>query len=611
MSWEVWTMKSRISFFNPGLSRNLLRRCWPLWTAYLLVLILTLPAAMMNHLRMMDADGVLNNFMDMYLLQSARVSIFISFAAGLLAVMAMFSFLYFNRSCGMINALPLRRETVFCTAWLTGIAPLLLCQIFVTCITALLLGRHVEGRNLGMWLAVSACSMLAFYGMASFCAMLTGNLIVLPAVYVVLNLAATVAESCLVNLLDKLLYGYSSGNLYLLWFSPVAKLWQDVQAVRQDAGGPFHISHFDAVLVYAAVGLLLSMLALQLYRRRAMETATDTVAIPVLKPVFKYCMAFGTALVFASSIFSLVLGGSLDGRAAALLILFLLLFGAFLGYYLAEMMIQKTVRVFFQNAGGLLAVFLVLAVFIGACELDLFGYERRVPEAEDLAWAALDYDIRLERPEDIEKVVALHRSVLEHREQHEHEIHDFCTDLKIWYELKDGSGFCRHYYISGIYGGFSEDYSDVLLVQEILNLPDAMDQRNNITIRPTADIIYDMSLNTVWYDKNGRNTENGVMLTPEQGEDFFQNCVLPDLADHSLGHHWMVFDDTYYDTVMNLNIQVDLRLPREGSSKEYYYQLYSIQLEKGATRCLNWIRENTDLEPVPMGELDFDRGTQG
>lgn len=48
MSWEALKMKSKISFFNAGISKNLLRRCWPLWAAYLAMLILILPVALAN-----------------------------------------------------------------------------------------------------------------------------------------------------------------------------------------------------------------------------------------------------------------------------------------------------------------------------------------------------------------------------------------------------------------------------------------------------------------------------------------------------------------------------------------------------------------------------------
>ena len=36
-------MKSKTSFFNRGIAKNLLHRCWPLWAGYQVFLLLILP----------------------------------------------------------------------------------------------------------------------------------------------------------------------------------------------------------------------------------------------------------------------------------------------------------------------------------------------------------------------------------------------------------------------------------------------------------------------------------------------------------------------------------------------------------------------------------------
>ena len=54
-----------------------------------------------------------------------------------------------------------------------------------------------------------------------------------------------------------------------------------------------------------------------------MESAGDVVAVPVLKPVFQYCMAVGTALVLPVLV-SMLLGIRLNGRGLALLVMSLM-----------------------------------------------------------------------------------------------------------------------------------------------------------------------------------------------------------------------------------------------------------------------------------------------
>ena len=43
MSWEVRTMRSGTSFFNPALVRNTVRRFWPIWALYTAGWTLVLP----------------------------------------------------------------------------------------------------------------------------------------------------------------------------------------------------------------------------------------------------------------------------------------------------------------------------------------------------------------------------------------------------------------------------------------------------------------------------------------------------------------------------------------------------------------------------------------
>ena len=43
MSWEALTVRSRISFFNKHVALNLLKRFWPLWTAYFAAMIFVFP----------------------------------------------------------------------------------------------------------------------------------------------------------------------------------------------------------------------------------------------------------------------------------------------------------------------------------------------------------------------------------------------------------------------------------------------------------------------------------------------------------------------------------------------------------------------------------------
>ena len=118
-------MKSKTYLFSPGMSRNILSRFWPLWLLYLGALLVQLPVTVSGYL----AQGISVRYtMDRILQLSVDVAGY-AMIASVLSVMAAFSYLYSKRSCSLINSLPVRRETAFVTACLTGLLPLLLAEL--------------------------------------------------------------------------------------------------------------------------------------------------------------------------------------------------------------------------------------------------------------------------------------------------------------------------------------------------------------------------------------------------------------------------------------------------------------------------------------------------
>ena len=128
-------MRSRTSCFDSGLAKSLLKRFWPLMLGYLVLLLCTLPLQLSSLIGQNWYAGRLN----FQVLRCAEEGLPYSALAALLMAMAMFSHLYNRRDCGLINSLPLRRETVWFTASLTGLLPLLLCPVLTWLLSLLFL----------------------------------------------------------------------------------------------------------------------------------------------------------------------------------------------------------------------------------------------------------------------------------------------------------------------------------------------------------------------------------------------------------------------------------------------------------------------------------------
>ena len=603
-------MKSKTSLFNKGVALNLLKRCWPLWTGYFVLLLLVTPAVLSGRVDRL-APGEMLNYT---LLNTGADVVYISMAVGVLAAMAMFNYLYSTKSCGMMNMLPLRRETMFLTAFLTGLVPMLAADVLVMLITAVLYGgRLVYFKTLLLWLAMAVMGNISFYGFAVFCAVLTGNLVVLPVLYLVLNLTVHVAERAVRYLLSAFVYGMNASSCTLLVLSPIMELlnslsvmpvnYIDAEGMVQVVANVYQVNGLGVLGIYCAAGLVCAALALLIYRRRQMERATDVVAVPVLKPVFKYCMTFGTAVVLAYVVYDWLVPGNVSGMAAALLVLLLLLAGAVIGYYAAEMLMQKTLKVFPGKWKGCLVSCLILAVLTMAWEFDLFGYERRIPEADQVesAWLVQN-NTGLTEPENIQALTQLHQSFVDNKAENESAEERYTVTVR--YMLKDGGTLVRCYPIRYDQEALNDPDSDIRRYEALENMEEA---RINRVVPSFPVTITNISYGDVymsWLDEEGYYQGENLSLTDEQVFALYQ-CILKDLEAGTAGRYWVGESDAYLDTVSNIDINLEF-VTGTGEDQKWSYIYESLCLDE--ENAMNWIRENTDFTVLTQRDLLVEEG---
>ena len=355
MSWEALTVRSKISFFNKPVALNLLKRFWPLWTAYFAAMIFVFPVNLLSKLHFNLRGSLLEMYgVNRHVLETCRFEFPVTFVFAVLIAMAVFSYLYDTRRCGLANSLPLRRETMYCTAFITGLAPMLIADLLVWAAAWIILAEtpNVIAKYMLTRLAASLMCSTAFFGLAAFCAALTGNLLVLPALYGVINIAAVLLEHTVEALLSVLVYGYAYDGSVLDFLSPVKMLFINGDVIStlvpgaEDGVYTYSVTWSGYLIGFCIVGLVLAVLGLTIVRKRRMELAGDVVAVSWLRPAFKYCMAIGGALTFACAVYYWFFDYVLYGVPAAVLVIAMLPVGAFIGWFGSEMLIQKTLRVF-------------------------------------------------------------------------------------------------------------------------------------------------------------------------------------------------------------------------------------------------------------------------
>ena len=625
-------MKQKTSYFNWGISRSYLKRCWPLWAVYFAVLLLCLPAAIPDYLSRNYA-GDYNNLVSSIngmILNVARVSFTISFFTAIIAAMVVYSYLYNTRACGMMNALPIRRETAFVTAYLTGLVPLILADILTALITYAVYAHYgvIHLKYLMVFVAYAVMGNIAFFGFASFCAVLTGNIAVLPVVYVLLNVLAYIANGAFNALRGFLTYGYIAVVGKIRRLSPIIALsdsrdldYNDIMAVGADglqhATGEFTIHGTGLVVAYCAAGLILAALALAIYRKRDMEHAGDVVAIPVLKPVFKYCMSVGCgvvcAIVFYDWLFNSTFGST--GKTAVIMAVLMVL-GAGVGYFAAEMLMQKTLDVFHQGWKGYLITACALVAFTACIELDVTGYETAQPELDEIEYVYINSGYgdttRLESREELAAVLAYHREVMDGK--HINENAGQTRWFNVNYTLKNGKEFARDYKISYDYDQRFDSQSNIRRLEVLLNSEEGILSRLKPVDNVDFDWVTSSSIEGSYMPEYMNDTMNYTKfdrqniylnLTPGQAEELY-NCVLADVGTSDIGRIYAVQDRDFFERMSNLSFYFGIQAQTEdgvsGKSWNYYY--LNIEIPMDAENTLNWIRENTDIEPVSLYDSD-------
>lgn len=165
MSWEVLTMRSVTSFFNPALARSDLRRHWPILFLYTAIWMVALPVQLyLRHIAEGASYGT--RTVSEVCQGTYSMGVIMAFVFGGVLAMALYSYLMNGRSVGLIHSLPLKRQTLFFTQLLTGFAMLTAGNLLVVLVSLLVCG---ELGPLLVWLAVVTLAEIFFLALGTLC----------------------------------------------------------------------------------------------------------------------------------------------------------------------------------------------------------------------------------------------------------------------------------------------------------------------------------------------------------------------------------------------------------------------------------------------------------
>lgn len=484
-------------WFNRTLLKKNLTRFWPLWALYTAALFFSLGMPLINlesvmHraegatvsvgsglwntmgevLEAMNREYMVEQYQEM--VRDAMGAVVLMGAVyGCFLAMAFFSYLMNRRSVGMLHALPIKREGLFLTNWVSGLffvaGPSLVVFLIALLAEA---GKGAVGlEDLLLWLLVSVSTGLFFFDFALCCAMFTGHILALPVFYLILNGLVAGMYFLFGMAMQILFVGYAGGRLsfvsqYLVeWLTPIAHIagqvteWNTVEL----PDGSMRDSLMSGALAGSAYAILagaaLLLIAFWVYRARQMERAEDLVTVGWVKPIFRYGVGVCTGFALGTMLHLYFVRGGVVGY------IILVTLCAVIGGFAGQMFLRKTLRVLRSGWKGSLVLGGCMLLLLCGIRMDVGGFQSRVPDPEGVKQVYLSnvhsqpsdgagwLSVTLRDPELIAQAVGIHQSLIQDLDKLEradrgdwdYSDDDSVVSLRLSYIMKDGSELERRY----------------------------------------------------------------------------------------------------------------------------------------------------------------------
>lgn len=583
------------------LKKNIARFA-PFWVLYILCLLLGL--FVMSGRR--DPFYFIMN-----LSGCARIMAVVNCGYALLTAQLLFGDLYDSRMCFGIHSLPMRREELYIINVVSGfLFSLIPTAIMTLCAFPLAMASRVTDRGLIplLWFAASNLQYVFFFGLAVLCVMCAGGRLSMAVIYGILNVGGMMAYLLVDRFYRPLLPGISTPYEPFFRFFPVGKIASSplmiVQRLSDADPGKYEIQggSWIYLLICAAVGILFLLLALQMYRKRALESAGEFIAVKVLRPVFLllFSLAAGIFLSMAVQLFF----GYDRGLGIGLAFAFI---GMVVGWFVGLMLMHKTTRVFTRrNLAGSGVLLAVLACSLVLTHLDIFGVAAWVPEADQIekVYVIPGYqnfgpywtdrgNFALTEPEDLETVTRIHGLTLEEGAKEGSKAfnpenfgdsipgpaEDHTVGMSLEYHMKDGSIRRRYYYVDadGEAGQLLKPIFSRAAV--ILDDPEILKEH-----RPA---LYIYVQGRAVPEEYLRDKEVRTLL-----EAISADCREGSLAQQWEYHRTPVWSDGYQE-LLCLDLSVGLDFGSSWDMGGIYLAVYS-----DSTHTLQWLRERGMVQKI-------------
>lgn len=536
-------MQSKTSFFNKTIFLKNITLYWPIWGIYLAFVICMMPINIFLNTAITakgyTSEQLVTAKYEGYMgCVSIMTTPIICITIAIIAVMAVFSYIYNTRSSHMFHSLSVRREELFITNYLSGllfmIVPLIVAFLLSVFVCAL---RGITSLEyLLIWLLYMSGMSFFFYSMTILVGMFTGLLIAVPILSVIMNFLYIGCRYIVTNIIGGISYGMteSYANRSYSIFSPLLYMINKVGIVQDWSSDEVQYIVIGGryIIIYSITAVVFTIIAFLMYRKRRLETTGDSLSINAVKPVFRWGFAACVAFLGAMVVGQMIPTDETPMREFVIITFLVVIIGV-IAFFIAEMILEKQAKVFTKRRFAEAGVFLGISIaFMIAIEGDLFGLETKIPATDQIVSAQLNmyYPISKSDADGIEQIRSLHQQIIDSKQEFEnYEIKNTSDDaenesIEIRYILKNGSTMVRYYKIPTDSEYLADEDSVASKVYEMSVEPDNY-LKGNICINYKDVTVKSMSMSFC----NEELEYSQVDLTDEQIKDVY-NALLLDIS---------------------------------------------------------------------------------
>ncbi|MFY0780079.1 DUF6449 domain-containing protein [Peribacillus simplex] len=439
-------MSSRITWFNKELIVYIFRSTGWIGFLYFVGLIFALPLEMLTII--LNENNEYVEFENLFSSQQMIQFVLVIVIPVLLAIF-LFRFLQMKQASDFIHSLPITRRNIYFHMIGTGIGfiglPILFTgSILILFHSAIDIERLYTIPDIWSWMGITFILEVLIFSVAVLIGMVTG-LSALQGLFTYIILVLPVGLFILFAAnLKFLVAGFSSDYYLSANMNGISPL---LAATEMEKITLFSVD----TLIYSILIVLFLFCSLFLYERRKLEHVSQAFVFPKIKPLFKFgltiCMMLFTGLYFSET----------TGKPGW--IFFGYIVGSLLGFYLGEIVLQKTWRIR-VNLKGYVAFMVVIIILALILKIDPIQYKGKVPDEKMISQIYIgnspiffedgtsdNASTYLKEKENIDVIRLLHQQIIEKgKNVSVGELNDGQSVFLI-YELKNGKRLAREYYL--------------------------------------------------------------------------------------------------------------------------------------------------------------------